>query len=177
MSIDPKNLPEDAVVRVDYGLGDTSVRKLGYLDAQDRQRIGRAFVPVPDGVSYEDALRAVEDARPWVHLPDGPKREHLNRTIRREYRGCTTTGVVDTLGDGYVWMGGAKVSCAGDWFVHPDDVPDPDADLIERVAIALADRRNQPCPGWDTIDPAIQEQYRRDARAVLAVVRENEAQR
>ena len=49
----------------------------------------------------------------------------------------------------------------GRYYVHPDDVPtDPDAELIERVALGLSDN--------------VQEYHRTVARGIIALVRDHD---
>jgi hypothetical protein len=79
------------------------------------------FVPVPDGVAYEDALRAVEDARPWVAIE-------------------STSGLSTGARVRHEWsVGGRDLQL----YVHPDDVPNPDADLragVRQLADAITSR-------------------------------------
>ena len=65
------------------------------------------------------------------------------------------------------------------WFIHPDDVPsDPDADLIEAMAKALYSLDHAArdlAVGRDRRGRQVRKEYRDNARAALAVVREHEA--
>ena len=58
-------------------------------------------------------------------------------------------------------------------FVHREDLPDPDTDLVERMARALlaSDPPNGRWEGWSEF---VQERYRKAARAALAALREGE---
>lgn len=64
------------------------------------------------------------------------------------------------------------------YFVHRDDLPDPDADLVERMARALLafDLRvlggRVPNGRWEGWGEGVQERYREAARAALAAYRE-----
>lgn len=114
------------------------------------------FVPVPDGVAYDDALRAVNELTQWVptsydEIPTGA-RARLVETFTR-----------------------GKADEVSEWFVHLDDAPDPDADLIERMARAILEGDPQQHLGFDRFPEKVQDRYRSAARAALAVIREDGA--
>ena len=149
MSIDPKTLPEGAVVeaKAKYGawLGPMTVRYIVPTDT-----IARVFVPVPDGMAYADAEAALADAGAWVEVagwdvvPDGAR-------LRNE------------------WLRGRT----GDrTYIHRDDLPptDPDAELVEKMARAMQGKDGFGEAEFGAI-------YEARARAALAVVREHEATR
>ena len=56
-------------------------------------------------------------------------------------------------------------------FVHRDDLPDPDADAVERMAKAIFESHNDRWEGWSE---DVQEHYRDSARAALAAYRKGE---
>ena len=154
MSIDPKTLPEGAVVeaKAKYGaaLGPMTVRYIVPTDT-----ITRVFVPVPDGMTLADAVAALADAGAWVgvidpaHCPDGARM--MNR-----------------------WTNGLG---GDDLYVHRDDLPptDPDAELVESIAADL-DKAWKACKSWDyEVQPA--PVFSDLARAALAALREHEATR
>ena len=146
MSIDPKTLPEGAVVeaKAKYGawLGPMTVRYIVPTDT-----ITRVFVPVPEGMTLADAEAALADAGAWVgvidpaHCPDGARM--MNR-----------------------WTNGLG---GDDLYVHRDDLPptDPDAELVKKMARALYPAHE----GTEHLGDA----WENVARAALAVVREHEA--
>ena len=59
------------------------------------------------------------------------------------------------------------------YLVHRDDLPDPDADLVERMARAIF-ASNYPNLRWESMGEDTQEHYRKAARAALAAYREEE---
>jgi len=148
MSIDPTTLPEGAVVRCFAG---PTIHALDHLCRE----VTTVYVPVPDGMTYADAVAALADAGAWVgvidpaHCPDGARM--MNRW---------TNG-----------LGGDNL------YVHRDDLPptDPDAELVEAIAADL-DKAWKACKSWDyEVQPA--PVFSDLARAALAVVREHEATR
>ena len=150
MTIDPKTLPGGTFVECEHSSGPHKVRVCSALGA-----ITRAFVPVPEGMTYADAVTALADAGAWVgvidpvHCPDGARM--MNRW---------TNG-----------LGGDNL------YVHRDDLPptDPDAELVEAIAADL-DKAWKACKSWDyEVQPA--PVFSDLARAALAVVREHEATR
>ena len=162
MSIDPNTLPEGTVVEIERCVfairedGQISGCFVGGGPFMPTKPITRVFVPVPDGMTLADAEAALADAGAWVgvidpaHCPDGARM--MNR-----------------------WTNGLG---GDDLYVHRDDLPptDPDADLIEAMARAAYATLPHAMP-WDDRGDFICEQYRTDARAALAVVREHEATR
>jgi len=153
MSIDPNSLPEGAVVEISRAA--FVIREGGYVSGSfegglpflPTRTVARAFVPVPDGMAYADAVAALADAGAWVEVagwdvvPDGAR-------LRNE------------------WLRGRT----GDrTYIHRDDLPpaDPDAELVERCVTAVQDRLQ---------DEGYLE-HEDMARTILAVVREHEAAR
>ena len=55
------------------------------------------------------------------------------------------------------------------YFAHRDDLPDPDADAVERMAKAIFESHNE---RWEDLADVLREHYRRAARAALAAYRE-----
>jgi len=152
MSIDPKTLPEGAVVEA-----GGMIRHLNgvYNPSEWGHEVTRVFVPAPEGMTYADAEAALADAGAWVEVagwdvvPDGAR-------LRNE------------------WLRGRT----GDrTYIHRDDLPptDPDAELVEAIAADL-DKAWKACKSWDyEVQPA--PVFSDLARAALAVVREHEAAR
>jgi hypothetical protein len=152
MTIDPKTLPEGAIVQCDgSGRGphelNATCLHLG---------IARVFVPVPEGMTYADAEAALADAGAWVEVEEPTAPLPVGTRIRIEYA--------------------ANLS-GGRTYVHRDDLPptDPDAELVESIAADL-DKAWKACKSWDyEVQPA--PVFSDLARAALAVVREHEATR
>ena len=123
MSIDPKTLPEGAVVeaKAKYGaaLGPMTVRYIVPTDT-----IARVFVPVPDGMAYADAEAALADAGAWVEVPGFPD-VPMNARYRYERR--------------------KGLSKPKRYLVHRDDLPptDPDAELVAAI------EKSVPIGSWD----------------------------
>lgn len=174
MTIHPKTLPDGVVAEVDHGNcieprylydGGTRVHPDASTVPLGGRSVARVFVPVPDGVAYDDALRAVNDARPWVPLPDGPKAEHKGARLRRDYMGSVDHLTHGGKQEGHWFSSDGTLH----WFVHPDDVPDPDADLIERIADKMA------ALGYEPVAGQTYAAFMRDyARAALAAIREDQ---
>ena len=155
MSIDPNTLPEGAVVEANAkggaALGPMTVRYIVPTDT-----ITRVFVPVPDGMTHDEAVAALADAGAWVgvidpaHCPDGARM--MNR-----------------------WTNGLG---GDDLYVHRDDLPptDPDAELVEKMARGVRAAKGYEDP-WSDVDEDLRENYRVSARAALAALREHEAAR
>ena len=59
------------------------------------------------------------------------------------------------------------------YFIHRDDLPDNDADLVERMAKAIF-ASNYPNLRWESMGEDTQEHYRKAARAALAAYREGD---
>ena len=129
MSIDPNSLPEGAVVEISRAA--FVIREGGYVSGSfegglpflPTRTVARAFVPVPDGMAYADAVAALADAGAWVEVagwdvvPDGAR-------LRNE------------------WLRGRT----GDrTYIHRDDLPptDPDAELVAAI------EKSVPIGSWD----------------------------
>ena len=114
------------------------------------------YLPVPDGMTHDEAVAALADAGAWVEVDDwGAVKEGAR--LRNE------------------WVRGR----AGDrTYVHRDDLPptDPDAELVEKMARGIRAVKGYEDP-WDNVVEDLRENYRVSARAALAVVREHEATR
>lgn len=153
MTIDPKTLPEGTVVEVCDGVGmetrffaDGGIR----IDSEHKswplkdRWITRAFVPVPEGMSVEDAEKALADHVQWVPIPDGPTEAHEGMYVQaRADNHAVYSGVLVEVRGSAALLSAPDMTeirlfrDEPDWFIHPDDVPtDPDAELtseIERV--------------------------------------------
>jgi len=146
MSIDPNTLPDGTVV-IATARGGVSLGPMFARDTVGTDTITRVFVPVPEGMTYSDAVTALADAGAWVEVagwdvvPDGAR-------LRNE------------------WLRGRT----GDrTYIHRDDLPptDPDAELVKKMARALYPAHE----GTEHLGDA----WENVARAALAVVREHEA--
>ena len=104
--------------------------------------------PACDREHTDEWVEVDEDT--WDDLPDGTR-------LRRE------------------WRKGHWRTSEG-FFVHRDDLPDPDADLIERTAQAIHAADSQPFE-WVIEPDRVHGKYRALARAALAVVRDPNAGR
>ena len=168
MSIDPNTLPDGTVAETGNGFlcfkdgeGYQTFRKhLGDMPPWPwrARTIARAYVPVPDGMTVDDAKSALADAGAWVEvvsLDDLP----IGARVRREWR---------------LWEGGGR------YFVHRDDLPptDPDAEAVEKMAEAMReDVRIGSLGQWDDLSNNVRDVWRRYARAALVALREHEATR
>ena len=135
MSIVPKTLPDGTVVETSIGLlcfkdgeGWQDFRHLLGGDTPWLWRartIARAYVPVPEGMTYADAEAALADAGAWVEFKPGVNPIPEGALIR-ETRRWGIDGGVRT-------------------YVHRDDLPptDPDADVIEVI------EKSVPIGSWD----------------------------
>ena len=147
MSIDPNTLPDGAVVEANAkggaALGPMTVRYIVPTDT-----ITRVFVPVPDGMSHDEAVAALADAGAWVEVETVDDLPHGAR-MRNNWR----------HGD----------PADDRTYVHRDDLPptDPDAELVKKMARALYPAHE----GTEHLGDA----WENVARAALAVVREHEA--
>ena len=174
MSIDPKTLPADCVAETtaDHFAGRAHyLTTAGDVVARGDLSVLRVFVPVPDGMTVDEATNALTEHVAWVPLPDGPTKAHIGKRARWIGAVATVEAAlydVDSGNSGYLdGFGALPVSEHHRWFIHPDDVPaDPDAEL-NRVIEAYD-------LGGDTrIDPLAFRDWLSDNG--LAVVREREA--
>ena len=154
MSIDPKTLPEGAVVEA-----GGMIRHLNgvYNPSEWGHEVTRVFVPAPEGMTYADAEAALADAGAWVEVTDFPD-VPMNARYRYERR--------------------KGLSEPKRYLVHRDDLPptDPDAELVEKMARGVRAAKGYE-DQWSDVDEDLRENYRVSARAALAVVREHEATR
>ena len=123
MSIDPNTLPEGAVVEANAkggaALGPMTVRYIVPTDT-----ITRVFVPVPDGMTHDEAVAALADAGAWVEVETVNGLPHGAR-MRNNWR----------QGD----------PADDRTYVHRDDLPptDPDAELVAAI------EKSVPIGSWD----------------------------
>ena len=152
MTIDPTTVPIGAVVQCD----PTGVRTHLRNTECPEMGITRVFVPVPDGMTHDEAVAALADAGAWVEVETVNGLPHGAR-MRNNWR----------QGD----------PADDRTYVHRDDLPptDPDAELVESIAADL-DKAWKACKSRDyEVQPA--PVFSDLARAALAVVREHEATR
>lgn len=200
MTIDPKTLPEGLYqIRFPSGREYVVVQRDGALygpkdwrqgnpktwgNRFDHPEVAIPLVPVPDGMDVEKAAQVLADHVEWVPLPDGPTEAHVGKRLHCEDRGYgfgfdITPEQVVTGSFGALWGGGGMHfnlwAKARDrvWFIHPDDVPGPDAELIEAMARTMCDDVGG--DSWDYQSETDRDAWRGTARAALAVVREREA--
>ena len=162
MSIDPITLPDGTVVEIERCVfairedGQISSGFVGGAPFMPTRPITRVFVPVPDGMTYADAVTALADAGAWVEVEDHRQLPEGAR-VREERQ----------------WAFGMQN--ASRW-VHRDDLPpaDPDAELVEKMARAAALEAASALP-WEDRSEANRDEWRDMARAALAALREHEA--
>lgn len=172
MSIDPKTLPDGAVVEIHFdggedraivNLRDGGDRYTYNLDSASTgfptslRTIARVFVPVPEGMTYADAEAALADAGAWVEVANFADDLPIGARIRiqwNRFQPETTR-----------------------YYVHRDDLPptDPDAELVEKMARAMCAIRTE--VDWDERTDLARDLYRGEAVAALAALREHEATR
>lgn len=136
----------------------------------------------PDDSTTKETSMTTKDERAWVPLPDGPTEAHVGKRLRvvwnngdsvvqdewsKDYRG--NLGFVGGYGE---QLEGHWVKHSGDWFIHPDDVPDPDAEILKVLEDALFER-GEKSEGilWGSLDLSL-DTYRALARAALASLKE-----
>ena len=180
MSIDPNTLPDGTVVETnDGGLhfkdGDGRQPSSGYLGDGDPLPWGdRAIVRTyaPDPTPDQEVPRDE-----WANIAVGSR----VRIVEVDGDEHTVTNVNVTAADVGVWLydedhdyDGAKIARV--YLLDALTPPDPDAELVEKMArAAYAALERGPGMTWDERGDMIREQYRKEASAVLAVVREHEA--
>ena len=151
MTIDPTTVPIGAVVQCD----PTGVRTHLRNTECPEMGITRVFVPVPDGMTHDEAVAALADAGAWVEveyfhdIPEGARcRSEWSRFAGKPSRS----------------------------YVHRDDLPptDPDAELVEDMARAGHAAVEAPI-AWEDRSEPFRDEYRTIARAALAALREHEA--
>ena len=147
MTIDPTTVPIGAVVQCD----PTGVRTHLRNTECPEMGITRVFVPVPDGMTHDEAVAALADAGAWVEVETVNGLPHGAR-MRNNWR----------QGD----------PADDRTYVHRDDLPptDPDAELVEKMARAMQGKDGFGEAEFGAI-------YEARARAALAVVREHGATR
>ncbi len=180
MSIDPITLPDGTVVETNDGA----------LHFKDR-----------DGLQFNRVLLAAHGPLPWrsrtivrTYTPDptpdqeGPRDEWANikpgsRVRIVEVDGDEHTVTVDYVSPAadVVWLydedhdyDGAKIARV--YLLDAPTPPDPDAELVEKMARGVRAAKGYEDP-WSDVDEDLRENYRVSARAALAVVREHEATR
>ena len=130
----------------------------------------------------------------WVALTEGQVAALPDRTpVRLEWGGVVTEGALHREGTGcdevHLHHSGSSW-WAGDMpdatvRVHPEDVPDPDPDLVERAAKAAFDAAEEVASNaptgrphraeWDDADSLSKDVHRAAVRAVIALVRGEQA--
>ena len=120
MSIDPNTVPIGAVVQCD----PTGVRTHLRNTECPEMGITRVFVPVPDGMTHDEAVAALADAGAWVEVETVNGLPHGAR-MRNNWR----------QGD----------PADDRTYVHRDDLPptDPDAELVAAI------EKSVPIGSWD----------------------------
>ena len=118
--------------------------------------ITRVFVPVPDGMTHDEAVAALADAGAWVEVETVNGLPHGAR-MRNNWR----------QGD----------PADDRTYVHRDDLPptDPDAELVEAMARGMYATLYPQAVPWDDRDGLVCDTFRTEARAALAALREHEA--
>ena len=180
MSIDPNTLPDGTVVETNDG-------NLHFKDGDGRQVVrGR----LGDGDPYPWSGRIIVRTYTPDPTPDQevPRDEWANIAVGSRVRivevdGDEHTVKVDYVGPAadVVWLydedhdyDGAKIARV--YLLDAPTPPDPDAELVERMAFALYRAAGgQDSPRMSSVSD--REHYEPAARAALAVVREHEATR
>ena len=178
MTIDPTTVPIGAVVQCD----PTGVRTHLRNTECPEMGITRVFVPVPDGMTHDEAVAALADATPDQEVP---RDEWANIAVGSRVRIVEVDGDEHTVKVDYVspaadvvWLydedhdyDGAKIARV--YLLDALTPPDRDAELIEVMARAAYDTLPHVLP-WDDSGDMIRDPYRREARAALAALREHE---
>ena len=154
MTIDPTTVPIGAVVQCD----PTGVRTHLRNTECPEMGITRVFVPVPDGMTHDEAVAALADAGAWVEVDNITDDLPIGTRVRTQWnRWQPETDRV---------------------YVHRDDLPptDPDAELVEDMARAGHAAVEAPI-AWEDRSEPFRDEYRTIARAALAALREHEATR
>ena len=177
MSIDPNTLPDGTVVEMDNG-------RLRFKDGDGRQ-ISRGYLG--DGGPLPWGDRAIVRTYAPDPTPDQevPRGEWANIAVGSRVRIVEVDGDEHTVTVDYVagepWLyskdhcyDGAKIVRV--YLLDAPTPPDPDAELVERMAFALYRAAGgQDSPRMSSVSD--REHYEPAARAALAVVREHEATR
>ena len=145
------------------------------------------IIVVPDGNGGWITPGATPEPK-WVALTREQVAALPDRTpVRVEWGGVVSEGLfcaarhlpesvyLHHVGDDKWWVGNLTYVTV---YVHPDDVDaDPDADLVERMAKAAYETRysGTALTEWDSTSETLRDIHRRQARAVLAVVRGEQA--
>lgn len=138
------------------------------------------IIAIPNGRGGWTVLDATTPEREpeWVSLTEEQVAALPDRTpVRIEWGGVATEGPLhreQSRGNevalhhsGGTWWTGNMPNVTV--WVHPEDVPDPLADLIERAARTLSEMATLK---WDTLSEDSRELYRDRARTVIALARE-----
>ena len=188
MSIDPNTLPDGTVVEIEQCV--FAIREHGQVSGSfvmgapftPSKPIARVFVPVPDGMTLADAEAALADATPdqevprdeWANIAVGSRVRIVEidgdeHTVTVDYA-CLAADVVWLYDEDHDYDG---ATIARVYLLDALTPPDPDAELIEKMARAMCDEFHE--GGWGRALPNTREKFIRRARAALAVVREHEA--
>ena len=180
MSIDPNTLPDGTVVEMDNG-------RLRFKDRAGRQP-SRGYLG--DGDPYPWSGRIIVRTYTPDPTPDQevPRDEWANIAVGSRVRIVEVDGDEHTVKVDYVspaadvvWLydedhdyDGAKIARV--YLLDAPTPPDPDAELVEKMARANFELAWPGCD-WATWADHTKDRYRTRASAVLAVVREHEATR
>ena len=178
MSIDPITLPDGTVVETNNGA-------LCFKDGDGRQL---SRLELGDGCPFEWDDRTIVR----TYTPDPTPDQEVPRDECANIKPGSRVRIVEVDGDEHtvtvdyvspaadvVWLydedhdyDGAKIARV--YLLDAPTPPDPDAELVEKMARAAYDTQPHALP-WDDRGDMIRDPYRREARAALAVVREHEA--
>jgi hypothetical protein len=179
MSIDPITLPDGTVVETNNGAlcfkdGGGLQSNRGWLgDGHPHPWRGRTIVRTyaPDPTPDQEVPRDE-----WANIAIG-SRVRIVEVDGDEH--AVTVDYVSPAAD-VVWLydedhdyDGAKVARV--YLLDAPTPPDPDAELVEKMATAMCDEFHE--GGWRRALPKTREKFRRRARAALAALREHEATR
>ena len=180
MSIDPITLPNGTVVETNDGY-------LHFKDG-DGQLANREWLG--DGHPYPWAVRIIVRTYTPDPTPDQevPRDEWANIKPGSRVRIVEVDGDEHTVTVDYVSPAadvvrlydedhdydGAKIARV--YLLDAPTPPDPDAELVEKMARGVRAAKGYEDP-WSDVDEDLRENYRVSARAALAVVREHEAAR
>ena len=188
MSIDPNTLPDGTVVETNNGalcFKDGDGRQLSRLELGngcpfewDDRTIVRTYAPVPTVPSVPFAPDPTPDQEvprdEWANIKPG-SRVRIVEVDGDEH----TVTVRDAESDQWLWTtdhGYDPRKVARVYLLDAPTPPDPDAELVEKMARAAALEAASALP-WEDRSEANRDEWRGLARAALAGLREHEANR